>query len=188
MSPLMEKLKKLLALTASPEENEARTAAWLLVETCRKNGVTICFKTKGEEPIINPAPRAQQAAPSAKQARVDYYGVVDDFEELLRDLNSTWSRGAPTPRVKPVQDYVESAHVYRLRHCMACGGERDGRPIHEDSGRFVHIACSNGDPPETFVWRPITGARIRCAVCGNRFLERDPVIAAYGTTVHARCA
>lgn len=42
---ILDRLKKLYALTAKPEgrEEEARTAAWLLIKTARDNGVTLRF-------------------------------------------------------------------------------------------------------------------------------------------------
>ena len=74
---LKERLQRLLALTSSPEENEARTAAHLLVKTCRENGVTIRFvlpKRLEEKPAPPPVPA------SSAQSRVPF----DDLVEFLR--------------------------------------------------------------------------------------------------------
>lgn len=55
MADVLDTLRKLYALTASPNEHEARTAAWLLVTKARAAGVTIVFQ-KGAEPAAPAGP------------------------------------------------------------------------------------------------------------------------------------
>jgi hypothetical protein len=186
---LKDKLARLLALTASPEENEARTAAWLLVDTCRKNGVTICFRKKGE-PITDPAPRAQPG-----RGRVAYAGTPrhpgsafgSQFDDLMDAMR--YAQAASTGYPFRDEFAADRGDVFRRTRCIQCGAPRAMMPIQEGAGgRFVHARCAISEPPEVFEWRPIPGARTACPVCGTRFSNGDHVLSAYGTTVHASCA
>jgi hypothetical protein len=61
MGPLTEKAKKLLAMTASPAVEEARTAAFLLAKMIRESGAIITFPGEvaaPEQPKPRPAARS----------------------------------------------------------------------------------------------------------------------------------
>jgi hypothetical protein len=69
MGPLTEKAKKLLALTTSPEEGEARTAAFMLARLLRENGAVLTFPSEGaapERPKPRPAARPSPPRPNVQ--------------------------------------------------------------------------------------------------------------------------
>jgi hypothetical protein len=60
---VLAKLRSLLALTRSPNEDEARTAAHVLIVTARKHNVAISFRLTGTPAAAEPPPPAPRAAP-----------------------------------------------------------------------------------------------------------------------------
>ena len=99
MADVLDKIRKLVALTASPNENEARSAAFLACKLIRENQVQL--NLSGPVPRIDPIsytpyPPPRRPPPPRKKKFIDddadfsfHPNAADasfDFDQFLRDL------------------------------------------------------------------------------------------------------
>lgn len=112
-TPLLARFEKLLALTLSPNEEEARNAAILV---CR-------MIQEGKLRVVDPLQvTTQPEKKTAKVAMPTAPGTVDHMREQLEAILGKGHMAIPPPGVRPADVLVvrmEATHAGMCRHCDA---------------------------------------------------------------------
>lgn len=66
-----DKVMKLIALAGSPNENEARTAAWMACQAIREGGLQVVASTAWRAPPPPPPPRPEPPPPPPRPSYAD---------------------------------------------------------------------------------------------------------------------
>ncbi len=175
---LASKLKRLLALATlrrneegdETRENEARTAAFLLMKTCRDNDVTVVFKLK-PKPCTEPRP---MGAVDLNNQRA-YDDLMDLMSEILRGKGNWAVDGIPRPpKTEKNAKPPENGRVH----------------IHFDEAD-IHFDESGAPKITNFAvgWKHMhSNFDSKCKHCQGRIRFDDPIFWKKGIgSVHADC-
>jgi hypothetical protein len=118
MTAILERLARLIALTGSPNENEARNAAVLAVRLIRQHRVQLSLP----EPSAGPPPRKVSPSPTVRR------------------------RTPASARNRRVADIPQEIKSPLGGDCVECGGRyRAGSSIYwMQSGGGLHLRCLEG--------------------------------------------